>query len=384
VEALSSELDRIVFIEGLGSIGQKWRRVLEVAREINARLPLSARVDDDALARAARLCKADLASTMIRDGKEFTSLQGVIGAQYALACGEDEGVAAAIREHYAPRAATDALPASALARVIGLADRVDSITGCFLAGLKPSGSQDPYALRRGANGVVRLAVELPGVRLDEVLEAAKASYASVLERGDLDDRWTKKRAGADLADFMRGRVEAFLKDQGLAYDVVDAVVPVAWVEPGVAAARAREIAALRGDRTFERLITGVKRVGNILAKDRRRLGASWDEVRAGLAGPGEAFSTDRFQDPAETRLLEALRKGLGQIDELESRTSFTGVLRVLASLADPIDGYFDRVLVNSDDAAVRENRHAFLAAAYALFGRYADFQRIVEEGSPGG
>jgi glycyl-tRNA synthetase beta chain len=178
---------------------------------------------------------------------------------------------------------------------------------------------------------------------------------------------------------MRGRVEAFLKDQQIAYDVVDAVVPVSWVEPGVAAVRAREIAALRGDAAFERLITGVKRVGNILAKDRRRLGSSWGDVRAGLGGEGAGFSADRFQDPAEGRLLDALRQSLDRIEELEARASFAEILRVLAGLADPIDGYFDRVLVNSEDGGVRENRHAFLAAVFALFGCYADFQRIVDE-----
>ncbi|HET6348251.1 MAG TPA: glycine--tRNA ligase subunit beta, partial [Candidatus Krumholzibacteria bacterium] len=217
VDGLSAELDRIVFIEGMGSIGQKWRRLLELARAANRQLSAANRVDDALLARAAPLAKADLASAMIRDGKEFTALQGVIGSQYALACGETPAVAAAIREQYAPRAAGDPLPESMAGRLIGLADRIDTMAGCFLAGLKPTGSQDPYALRRGGNGVVRIAAELPGVHLEPLLEVAGMEYATALGADALHERWTTRGAGVELVEFMRGRVEAFLKDQGIPY-----------------------------------------------------------------------------------------------------------------------------------------------------------------------
>ena len=381
IDALAAELDRIVFIEGLGTVGEKWRRMLEVAREVNGRLDDRARVADELLARAARLCKADLASTMIRDGKEFTALQGVIGARYADACGEAPAVAAAIREHYQPRAAADPLPGSAAGRLLALADRVDTLTGCFLAGFKPSGSQDPYALRRSGNGLVRLAAEMPGVRLDGIIELAAASYASTLTREEVDARWKGKRAGADLVDFVRGRVEAFLKDNGVPYDVAAAVLAVSWTEPGVALARARAISGLRGNRTFERLVSGVKRVANILPRDRRRVGSAWAAVRGGFGDDGaRSFDPALFQDDAETALLEAVRDGLGRIEAAEAKGEIAGVLKSLSLLADPIDHYFDRVLVNAPDPALRESRVAFLAAIYSLFGRYADFQAIVEEG----
>ncbi len=382
VDTLADELDRIVFIEGLGTIGEKWRRMLEVARIVNGQLEGAARVPDDVLSRTARLAKADLASTMIRDGKEFTALQGIIGARYAAASGEPSAVADGIREHYQPRAASDPLPSSPAGQVLAAADRVDTLTGCFLAGFKPSGSQDPYALRRNGNGLVRLAAEMPGVSLDELFEKSASSYAATLGGAEVDARWKEKRAGADLFEFMWGRVDGYLRDNGVAYDVAASVLPVSWTRPGVALSRARAIGQLRGDRVFERLITGVKRVANILQKERRRLGSDWNEIRQGLGGSGTVrFDPARFEDPAESALLQAVRDDLDRIEAAEKRGDVTGVLKSLSLLADPIDAYFDRVLVNAPDPAVREARHGLLTAIYALFGRYADFQAIVEQGT---
>ncbi|HEX5132046.1 MAG TPA: glycine--tRNA ligase subunit beta [Candidatus Krumholzibacteria bacterium] len=380
VDTLADELDRIVFIEGLGTVGQKWRRMLEVARAVNDAAPAGERVPDELLTRAVRLAKSDLASTMIRDGKEFTALQGVIGARYAEASGEAPAVVDAIAEQYLPRAAADPLPATPLGRILALADRIDTLVGCFLAGLKPSGSQDPYALRRSGNGLVRLAAVMPGVRLDQILAAASASFGITLSPEEVEKRWTAGGTGAELEEFLRGRVEAFLKDSGVPYDVAAAVMAVAWSEPGTALVRARAIAELRGNPVFERLVTGVKRVGNILPAGRRRLGHAWSEVRDGL-GVEAAFSADRFEDAAETGLLEAVREGLGRIGPAEDAGDIAKVLRSLSGLADPIDHYFEKVLVNAQDPAVRENRLAFMAAIYGLFGRYADFQAIVEQGT---
>ncbi len=382
MDGMADELDRIVFIEGMGTIGQKWRRVLAVARAAGASSAPKERVAEDELARAARLCKADLASTMIRDGKEFTALQGVIGAHYASACGEPRTVAAAIREHYQPRAAGDPLPTATLGRVLGLSDRLDTLVGCFLAGMKPTGSQDPFALRRGANGAVRLAAEMPGVRLDTLIEAASVGYAEVLGESELRARWIDRGVREDATEFVRGRVEAYLKDGGVPYDVAAAVIAVAWVEPGVALGRAHALAAMRGDRSFERLITGVKRVGNILPKERRRLATPWDTLARGFDEAPRAFDPARFLDPAEHRLLDAVRQSVGEIPKLEGKTTFAAVLEALSRLADPIDAYFDAVLVNADDPVVRENRISFLGEVFGLFGRYADFQAIVEQGKP--
>lgn len=381
VDGLGRELDRIVFIEGLGTLGEKSRRIERLAVELNSRLTRRERVDETLVRRASRLAKFDLASEMIKDGKEFTKLQGVIGSQYARAGGEDRAVVTAIREHYQPRTPGDRVPRSTLAALVGVADRVDTICGCFLAGFTPTGSQDPYGLRRLANGLIRIIRDEPGIHLDELSDLAVDLYAEGRYAAATDD-YAHRRA---IVDFFASRCAAFLRDNGVPYDVANAVKPLAWTQPGVALDRSRDIARLRGDDAFERLITGVKRVGNILTPQRRKMGMSWDRIVAAIER-GEAleegirFDPGRFEDPPEHALLAALRDVLPRIAESERRHEFAAVLRLLSSLADPIDGYFDHVLVNCEDSALRENRHAFLAAAYSLFSRYADFSAIVEKG----
>jgi glycyl-tRNA synthetase beta chain len=369
-----------VFIEGLGTIGEKSRRVQRVAHAISRRLGEADTPDDALVSRAARLAKADLASEMIKDGKEFTRLQGVIGAHYARESREDNRVVAAIREHYRPRTPADAPPRSVLGAVIGVADRMDTICGCFVAGFKPTGSQDPYGLRRSANGLIRIIEGRPGVRLDEAIDEAFAAYRESGVAGDLG------AARGEVIEFMKGRAEGYLRENGVPYDVANAMVPVSWTRPGEALRRGREIARLRGDAVFERLITGVKRVGNILPPESRSLGVGWDAIRsAALEGgelrPGVSYSREAFEDEAERGLAEALGDALPKLESAESGERFREVLEGLSALADPIDLYFDRVLVNCEDRAVRANRLAFLSVVYAVFGRYADFSRIVEEGN---
>jgi glycyl-tRNA synthetase beta chain len=269
---------------------------------------------------------------------------------------------------------------------VGLADRFDTLVGCFLAGQKPTGSQDPFALRRGANGAVRIASEVRGLRLDALADSASEGYRAVLGDAELRARWIDRRSRDDVMEFLRGRVEAYLKDGGVPYDVAAAVIAVTWQEPGVALARARAIANARRDRVFERLVTGVKRVGNILPKERRRLAAPWEGLASVFAVENvrAPFDPGRFESPAEHALLDAVRRIVREIPPLEEKSSFEAVLAALARLADPIDAYFDAVLVNADDPAVRENRISFLAGIFALFGRYADFQALVEQGRPTG
>jgi glycyl-tRNA synthetase beta chain len=267
VDRLSDELDRIVFIEGLGTIGQKWRRTESLALAVNAQLAEPA--DPGLVRRAARLAKCDLASEMIKDGKEFTLLQGVIGSHYAREAGEDPAVVAAIREHYQPRGPADFVPRSPLSVALGVADRADTIAGCFIVDIKPTGSQDPYGLRRSANAIIRLVESEPGVALDVVADAALEGFA----RAALAESARVPAVRGDLAAFLQSRVEAFLKERRIPYDVAAAVIPPWWTRPGRALSWAGEIARMRGNTVFERLITGVKRVGNILSPAERRMGA---------------------------------------------------------------------------------------------------------------
>lgn len=378
VDALATELDRIVFIEGLGSLGEKARRLERLAVAVNGWLEALPRADEVRVARAARLAKADLASVMIRDGKEFTRLQGVIGAHYARAGGESADVVAAIRDHYRPVGPDDALPRSALAIVVGVADRIDTICGCFIAGLRPSGSQDPYALRRSANGLVRLLARDAGVALDRLVRAAVEAYGERAQAAD-------GRLVADLDAFLAGRVEAWLRERRIPRDVADAVCAVAWARPPVALERARAIVRRRRDPVFARLVTGLRRAGNILDDAARRRATSVEgnsPVRAALEGasPGPLSPLDpaALVEREEIALRGAVLEALDAVGEAGDPEA---ALERLSALADPIDAFFDAVLVNAPDPDRRRARHALLEAVVATFARVADFSRLVEADS---
>lgn len=377
MDGLAGKLASIVFIEGLGTLDHKSARVRDLALAVHE-LGDDREVTVDTVRRAAHLAKADLASEMIKDGKEFTLLQGLIGSCYAAESGEAAEVVAAIREQYMPRAPGDALPKSALGALIGIADRLDTITGCFLAGFIPSGSQDPYALRRQANGLLRLLEGRPHVSLGPLLDQAILAYSTEEVSGDVE------AVRALLVDFMKSRVATFLKDKGIAYDAVAAVSAVAWARPSLALRRAESIEALRGDEAFELLITGAKRVGNILADDKKVYGVDLDTLREAFAGGSAAptvmrFDTSAFVDEAERALHRAVAETLRSVAEKEATGDGTKTLRALSGLGPAIDRYFDEVLVNTPETPLRDNRHGFLAGVFALFSKYADFSHIVEE-----
>jgi glycyl-tRNA synthetase beta chain len=228
---------------------------------------------------------------------------------------------------------------------------------------------------------LRIIEHEPTLRIDELVECSVELY----QRDGFAAEDTARSAKKQIIEFFKNRCELFLKDRGLAYDVVAAVASVSWMRPAVAVERAQAITRLRGDEPFERLITGVKRVGNILSRERRVFGADWDQLQAAF-GPSTMLTEDimyevsMFVEDAEIKLFEVVADATTKLIELEKRDGFSRILKALSSLADPIDEYFDRVLVNCDRADVRENRHNFLASVYAVFSRYADFLCIVEEG----
>jgi glycyl-tRNA synthetase beta chain len=381
IEGLSRKLESIVFIEGLGTLKDKAQRLDALCRAVNEMAPPDERIADELISRGAMLAKADLASEMVRDGKEFTLLEGLIGSHYADEGKEPKDVVAAIREHYMPRSPSDPLPKTALGMALGICDRVDTVSGCFLAGLIPSGSQDPYALRRQAMGLVRILEHNPRVAIEPLIRESVDLY----HRNGLGGKRDPAGVIPQIEDFFRARTETFLRDKGFAHDVVAAVGAVAWSTPGVALGRAKAIRHLRGNRAFELLITGVKRVGNILPKDMKVYGADWREVEAAWLGDGTLagrvrFDAGRFEDEAEHGLCEEVRKAIPRLAQSESESDFASVFATLSALGPTIDRYFDRVLVNCPDPALRSNRHQFLAAVFALFSKYADFSHIVEEG----
>jgi glycyl-tRNA synthetase beta chain len=380
IQRLAERLRSIVFIEGLGSLQDKAERMRRLALLVCDTLPSAERIEAGRMERAAYLAKADIASEMVKDGKEFTRLEGLIGSHYALHAREDGDIVTAIREHLLPRTPSDPLPTSELAAVLGIADRMDTITGCFIAGLIPTGSQDPHGLRRLANGLLRILETREEIGIDHL---GRASLDAYLETGlavgaDRDEILRQQE------DFFKARSDTFLKERGIAYDVVAAVSAVAWSRPGTALKTAHAIQSLRGDEAFERLITGVKRVGNILERPMRRTGADWNALQEAFFGSGALaenirFSTAGFQDSTEKLLHEEIRKTIPHMLKFEEKSDVVAILKTLSTLGGSIDAYFDGVLVNCDDLTLRTNRHHFLSAVFALFSRYADFSNIVEE-----
>lgn len=378
-DGLATKLASIVFIEGLGTMKDRAERVARLAVELNRMT--GAALDENEIRRAALLAKADLASEMIKDGKEFTKLQGVIGSYYAAESGEPSSVVSAIQEHYMPRSPGDDLPAGPLGALISMADRLDTIAGCFLAGFVPSGSQDPYALRRHANGLLRLLEKRPEVQLAPLLDLAVKAYAST----GLADEAKVEETTRQIVAFMQSRMSRFLRDMGIAYDIDAAVSAVVWDRPAVAVGRARAMETLRGDNAFELLITGVKRVGNILDDGMKVYGAEWGDLeeaflRSGRLNGAIRFDTAAFVDEAERGLHTAIVGVVPQLANMKEDTDGPSIIRSLSSLGPVIDNYFDEVLVNTPEESLRRNRHQFLAAVFALFSKYADFSHIVESG----
>ncbi|MBN1825286.1 MAG: glycine--tRNA ligase subunit beta [Candidatus Eisenbacteria bacterium] len=348
-------LDRILWQEGMGSLLEKTERIEAIAGRLAAEAAPEAK---GAATRAARLAKADLTTEMIRDGKEFTALQGYMGMEYARASGEEEDVARAIFEQYLPRFSGDALPETVPGVILSLADRIDTLIGCFAAGLVPSGSQDPYALRRSALGVVRMLAE-ERVRLDlgRLLAAGVEVYG-----GRLDD---PEKILGDLRGFFRRRIRNLLVDEkGLPYDVTDAVLEIGIDRPADLEPRIRAIDAARADASFERLVFGCKRVMNILKGQEP-------------AGDPDPALFRQEEEKGLAAAAEAIREGY--VVSLEAG-EYGRAMEMLLTLRDPIDRFFDAVLVMDKDDLVRRNRIALLQGTAQLFRGLADLSKVVLEG----
>ncbi len=373
LDRLAESLGSVVWLESIGTLREKSERVAALVDRLGrewyaADWPARREV----AMRAARLAKADLSSEMIKDGKEFTGLQGIMGARYAEASGEPAGVVSALAEQYLPRGAADPLPLSVEGMLLALADRLDTIAGCWAAGFVPSGSQDPYALRRAGNGVVRMVLE----------KELHLSLSSVLEEtvGRLPEAARREGLTTDLTDFFRDRTAYFLRERGITYDVVDAVLAADADDPLDALARANALNAIRGEEALERLVIGFKRAANILKGiDERSLPdpakVDWAPAHpterllheAALA-VGEKFARDERKSASAGR-------GLAHLTE-----TYAAKLRDLLELREPIDRFFDDVMVMSEDPVERDRRLAVLAEARGFFHHLFDPARIVIEG----
>ncbi len=313
------DLAHVTFQAKLGSYLEKTNRVVELVRELGG---------NEHAQRAAELCKCDLTTEMV---KEFTDLQGVIGGLYAKAQGEPEAVSRAIYEHYQPLSMEDSIPETAEGQIVSLADKLDTLRGCFSVGLIPSGSKDPFALRRAAQGAVKILAE---ARLDY--------YFDQLVSGE-------------LREFMLERVQYYFREvRGYKYDEVNAVLKVGISTIKDVEDRLKQLAAVRPTPNFEPLAASFKRINNILKQ-------------AEFAEPNPVVDAALLEDGPERDLYVAYEREFESLEEV-------------AGLRPYVDRYFDKVMVNVPDRIIRKNRLSMLSDMLRKFSTIADFSEIVTSG----
>lgn len=368
-----ARLADVTWLEGYGSLLDKTGRVEALAARLWTEGPGGGDVPPEALVRAARLCKFDLVTEMIRDGKEFTKLEGVIGARYAAAAGESADVCAILESYPRPRGAGDAPPDELPAAVLSMADRLDTIAGCWLAGFVPTGAKDPYALRRHVLSVQRTLLA-HGLRLD-----MGAAFAHALDAyADSAATATRDVALAELRTFAATRLERLLSESDASPEAVRAVLPAHGHDPVDARDWAQALDAYREDADFQSLATGVKRCRNIL-EGRVLEGdaaaacvARWRD--GGRTPNGADFSA--LTEPAELDLRDRVIEAVPALVESLAAGAYREVLACLSDLGPSIDAFFESVRVNSDDLQMKQVRHGFLREIYGLFAIYADFSAV--------
>jgi glycyl-tRNA synthetase beta chain len=354
----AASLERITFHEKLGSYARKCDRMAGLAGPVcDAFAAAGATISRDAVAEAVRLCKADLTTQMV---KEFPELEGVVGGLYARADGCEEAVAAAIYAHYQPRGAEDPLPPTAEGSIVTILDRVDTQAGVFLLGIQPTGSRDPYGLRRSVLGTCRVLIENKvRVSLGALIDRALAAYAS--DRIEAGRELPAVKAG--LLEFYRGRLQHLGEAGGRRQDSVRAALAASMDDPYDAWQRMQALDAIREDAGFVSLALAHKRVKNIL-KDRQ--------------APG--YEEARLKEEAERAMDRALRSAAPAIEAAQSRSDHLQALREIARLGPALDRFFNEVMVMVEDSRLRDNRLGLLQAIARLFLRVGDFSEIVVEG----
>jgi glycyl-tRNA synthetase beta chain len=349
------DLKGVVFHEKLGTVYQKTQRLKDLAEEIGEQLDYS----DDELTeteRAAVLVKTDLTTNMVR---EFPDLQGIIGEKYARNEGHPKAVAAAISEHYLPKNFGDKLPSTKTGIAVGIADKLDTIVGCFGIGLIPTGSEDPYALRRQGQGIISIILDK---KLSLELEplVAKAFFSYEKQKVKL------RPAGdvlADLEAFFGARLKFHFTSEGFRYDVADAVLEGELNDLVATETAARILSELIGSKTLDDVLTGFERCFN-LSKN----------AKDGLV------DATKFVHKSENKLLAAAETGEAAYEKYENVGNVLSYLKSLAAMRPAIDKYFDDVLVMDKDAKVRANRLSLLRKIARLYLAVADFSKIVRAG----
>ncbi len=350
LEQHGEKLKTVVFQDGLGTIYDKALRLEVLAGYIADAIGANEQDKKDAV-RAAKLAKADLVTGMVT---EFTELQGVMGREYALLDGETKAVAQAIDEHYMPRFAGDSQPASVAGRIVSLADKIDTIVGTFSRGLIPTGSQDPFALRRQALGIVNMLKEAQyHISLSQLV-------AKAMELLKIADAGQQAKLQNDVADFMKLRLKNVLADAGIRYDVVDAVFVTVDDIYGVFLRAQAVNEAVKQD--MEKTIQAFVRTGNIARKA--------EDVQA-------AVEAGLLAEQVEKDLCKAYEAASNKAEKEIAAQDYAGAIATLSQLAAPIDAFFDGVMVMDKDEKIKNNRLGLLKLVDNLICQVADFSKIV-------
>lgn len=346
-----SKLESIVFHEELGTVGDKVRRIRRNSEKLSTLLGADSGTAE-AVSRTAEICKFDLVTQMVY---EFPELQGVMGEDYARKAGEPDAVAKAIFEHYQPRFAGDHVPASQVGSIVSIADKLDTIAGCFSIGIIPTGSQDPYGLRRQAAGIVQIILEHQlEAQLSQLFELAIETHAHFHEL-----KRSKEEIMKDLMEFFGLRVRKILSDK-CRYDVVDAVMGAGYDDVVSVVSRGSGLMQAVEHPEFKTVCEAFGRVSNLASK------ASAVKVRS-----------DLLHDPAEAKLYQALTEVTPEFRRQLEAKDASGALTSLSSLQEAINAFFDTVMVMIEDEQIRTNRLALLSAIDQELKQFADFGKLV-------
>jgi len=347
LESFNAALEKVVFQKKLGTIADKTKRVAGLAESIAQQLGANV----EYVKRAVVLSKCDLMTDMVG---EFASLQGVMGKRYAQKAGEAEEVALALDEQYKPRGASDDTASTVTGQILSISDKLDTLVGIFAIGQKPTGEKDPYALRRASLGVLRTIIER---QLDLDLKQLIAESAKLLA-----DKVDAAKVEADVFEYIIERLRAYYLDRGVSTDVFEAVSALSPSRPLDFDKRIKAVSAFRELAEAQSLAAANKRVGNILKKS--------------ASGNNVVVDESLLYEDAEKKLYETLSSLSQTVEPMFDAGDYEAALTSLSSLRDPVDAFFDSVMVMADDEAVKNNRIALLNTMNQLFLRAADLSRL--------
>ncbi|MDV7339196.1 glycine--tRNA ligase subunit beta [Terasakiella sp. A23] len=360
LEDLLPQLDDMLFHAKLGSMGQKVQRMEKLAGELSGMIEGA---DLGTACRAAHLAKADLVSEMVY---EFPELQGIMGEYYAKNKGENDAVAKAIADHYAPQGPGDDCPSAPNSVAVSLADKIDTLVGFWSIDEKPTGSKDPFALRRAALGVIRLVLENKlRLNLLEVFSQAHTAFSTVNGLNSVPANTSENEA--QLLHFFADRLKVYLKDKGVAHDLITAIFAKGDEDDLVRLmARVDALKAFLDSDDGANLVAAYRRATNIVRIEEKK-----DDVKY-----NDAVEASLLEQSEEKQLFEKLEPVMGTLDAALKEEKFTEAMAALASLRGPVDAFFDKVTVNCDDANVRANRLRLLSQIGRALDGLADFSKL--------